>query len=121
MKYDLVKPCKTCPFRIENDGFKFPYRRAEQIVYADGGFACHSTTTKKGRGVNHKEAQACAGRLIVLERSEQPDQMMRICERIGLYDRRKLKMDTPGVFEDIDDFMDNRVDEDSDDEEDEEE
>lgn len=30
---------------------------------------------------------------------EQPNQMMRICERVGVYDRRKLDMDSP-IFED---------------------
>lgn len=108
MKYDQTKPCKTCPFR-RSTSFEFPYQRAHEIVYNDGGFSCHKTTTEKGRGNSHKNAQACAGRLIVLEKSEMPDQMMRIAERIGLYDRTKLKMDDPDVFDDIEDFMDVRA------------
>lgn len=51
-----------------------------------------------------KNEQHCAGAMIILERLERPNQMMRICERLGLYDRRKLKMDAP-VFEDFDAFV----------------
>lgn len=108
MKYDRTKPCKTCPFRASTH-FSFPEERLEEIVYSSGGFACHNTTTTKNRSVDHRDAQACAGRLIVLERDEQPDQMMRIAERLGLYDRRKLDMENKDVFEDIGSFMDARV------------
>lgn len=108
MKYQLRKPCKSCPFRIST-GFKFPEDRAEEIISSNGGFACHDTTTVKGRGVDHKEAQACAGRLILLEREKQPDQMMRISERLGFYDRTKLDMENEDVFEDIESFMGMRV------------
>jgi hypothetical protein len=34
----------------------------------------------------------CAGALIFLEKREEPHQMMRICERLGMYDRTKLNM-----------------------------
>jgi hypothetical protein len=40
----------------------------------------------------------CAGALIMLERLGQPSQMMRIGERLGLYDRTGLDMEAP-VFE----------------------
>lgn len=78
-------------------------------MYNDGGFSCHKTTTQKGRDNEHKDAQACAGRLIMLEHAEQPDQMMRICERIGLYDRTKLNMEDTDVFDDIEEFLDERI------------
>ena len=48
-------------------------------------------------------AQHCSGALIVLEKLEQPNQMIRISERLGLYDRRKLNMKAP-VFDDFDEF-----------------
>lgn len=108
MQYKRRKPCKSCPFR-SSTAFTFPEERAEEIVYHNGGFACHDTTTTKGRRADHKDAQACAGRLIVLEREEQPDQMMRIAERLGLYDRTKLDMENEDVFEDIESFMSVRV------------
>ena len=40
----------------------------------------------------------CAGALILLEKLGEPSQMMRVCERIGLYDRTKLDMAAP-VFD----------------------
>jgi hypothetical protein len=45
----------------------------------------------------------------MLERCEQPDQMMRIAERLGLYDRTKLDMENTDVFDDIDSFLASRV------------
>jgi hypothetical protein len=39
----------------------------------------------------------CAGALIFLEKLDSPHQMMRICERIGYYDRTKLDMTAPVV------------------------
>ena len=50
-------------------------------------------------------AEHCAGALIFLEAQEQPNQMMRIAERLGLYDRRKLDMESP-VFDDADAMAD---------------
>ena len=108
MNYDLKKPCDNCPF-TKSTNFFFKEKRANEIVYANGGFSCHKTTTEKGRSCKDKNAQACAGRLIMLERSNMPDQMMRICERIGLYDRTKLDMDNKDVFDSIEDFLDARV------------
>lgn len=49
-------------------------------------------------------AQHCAGALILLEKMEQPNQMMRWMERIGAYDRTKLDMDAP-VFGDTEEFI----------------
>lgn len=67
----------------------------ESLITAD--FPCHKTTAEgdEGEVVVPETAQHCAGALILLEKIEEPSQMMRICERIGLYDRRKLKMDAP--------------------------
>jgi len=60
-----------------------------------GEFPCHKTVNHSRR--NQGKEQHCAGALIMLEKMDQPSQMMRICERIGLYDRTKLKMDSPVV------------------------
>jgi hypothetical protein len=42
--------------------------------------------------VETEKSVHCAGMLIFLEKRNQPTQMMRICERLGLYDRTKLDM-----------------------------
>ena len=53
--------------------------------------------------VDTKGEMHCAGALILLEKLEQPSQMMRVCERIGMYDRTKLDMSAP-VFESFDEM-----------------
>lgn len=73
-----------------------------------GTFACHKTT-KPSEYDDHEmvttdKSEHCAGVLILLEKIEQPNQMMRIAERLGMYDRTKLEMDSP-VFDDPDDFI----------------
>ena len=52
-----------------------------------------------------EDSQHCGGAMILLEKIDRPNQMMRIMERIGGYDRRKLKMDAD-VFDDQYGFID---------------
>jgi hypothetical protein len=91
VKYTLTTPCAECPFLIGN-GFK--YQRLTE--FARGEFPCHKacqvddeTGTFVARG---EKTPHCAGALIFNEKRDQPHQMMRICERLGLYDRTKLDM-----------------------------
>lgn len=98
MKFDLTRPCPLCPFRTDLDSGPYLYReRARQIVETlkTSTFECHETSGLKDC---KREAQHCAGALIMLERSDRPSQMMRIVERLGMYDRRKLDMSSP-VFD----------------------
>jgi len=96
MKYELKTPCSNCPFRSDVKPYIHP-ERVEEIIGQE--FSCHKTTTCKEQDNNHPAAQHCAGSLILHEKMDQPHQMMRICERIGLYDRTKLNMDAP-VYDD---------------------
>jgi hypothetical protein len=99
--YGLTTPCPLCPFRSDIPAFLTEERVREieaSLVRAE--FHCHETTGVMGRKPKHGEMH-CAGALILLEKLEQPSQMMRIAERLGMYDRRKLRMDAP-VFEDFD-------------------
>ena len=110
MKFDMTSPCPQCPFRNDIR----PYLRAdgaEEIANAlESGstFTCHKTTVpdpdSDGEMMDGPNAQHCAGALILLEKLEAPNQMMRWMERIGFYDRRKLDMDAP-VFDDFDEFI----------------
>jgi len=109
MKYNLTAPCAHCPFRSDIKPF-LTSARAEEIYESldRGGFPCHKTCdydTEEEGGQETEKTQHCAGALIMLEHMDQPSQMMRICERIGLYDRTKLKMDSP-VFDDAEWFID---------------
>jgi hypothetical protein len=47
----------------------------------------------------------CAGAMIVLEHEDRPNQIMRIAERLGFYDRTALVMDSP-VPETPDEWVD---------------
>lgn len=104
MKFDLKAPCPKCPFRTDVVPF-LSAARAREIVAGitdgDATFSCHAHNEfdedEQGECVviEGDRAQHCAGALIMLERMEQPNQMMRIAERIRLYDRTRLKMDSP--------------------------
>ncbi len=99
MNFDMKKPCKDCPFipgsstnRTLNPG------RLESIVgtLRDGGsFQCHKTIE-----IEIKD-QHCAGALIFLEREQRPNQLMRIAERLGLYDYKALDMNATIISNDI--------------------
>lgn len=65
---------------------------------ARGEFCCHKTTKvsdETGDFEPKENSQHCAGLLIFLEHQNAPHQMMRICERLGMYDRSKLNMGAP--------------------------
>lgn len=97
MNFNLRKPCKDCPFLIDRR-FSLHPRRVDEIgralVREQKTFACHKTVKHDddGRAISHKDEEHCAGALIMLERMERPNQMMRISERLGFYDRTKLDM-----------------------------
>ncbi|WP_121616827.1 hypothetical protein [Virgibacillus halodenitrificans] len=92
MKFDLKTPCKDCPFiKGSSTNITLAEGRIEEIVddIRDGmTFTCHKTLEKPKR-----EQQHCGGALIFLEKESRPNQMMRIAERIGVYDHRKLNME----------------------------
>lgn len=92
MNYSLKTPCDNCPFRSDVRPYIHP-ERVKEIVGQP--FSCHKTTTAKGRSNLHPKAQHCAGALILLEKMEEPHQLMRIAERLKLYDRTKLDMGAP--------------------------
>jgi len=106
VNYNLTKPCDNCPFRSDK---LFPLNtdRAEEIIYGNAEFACHKTVDYSEEDAKVKaKSEHCAGLLIMLEHMNQPHQMMRISERVGVYDRSKLEMDSP-VYNHADDYLDN--------------
>jgi hypothetical protein len=98
MKYDLTQPCAECPFRADKPFF-LPRARdiCEGLLEQDATFSCHKTVDydKSYSGQETKNTQHCAGALIFLEQQEKPHQMMRIAERLGLYDHTKLSKKIP--------------------------
>jgi len=111
-RYSLTRPCAHCPFRTDVP----PYIRREcarEIVQSlvRGEFSCHETTISvedddgDARMIDGPRSLHCAGALIMLEHAEAPSQMMRIMERIGAYDPRRLDMKAP-VFRTPQAFID---------------
>lgn len=100
MNFNMTKPCSNCPFRTDVEPYLRP-SRVEEIVEGitdgDQSFACHKTLKRDPHGeyAQHDAEEHCGGALILLEKIERPNQLMRIAERLGLYDRRKLKMSAP--------------------------
>lgn len=96
MRYNLTTPCDACPFLI---GSGFTYRSL--LEHASGEFACHKACDVNEETGNFEarseKTPHCAGALIFLEKQNMPHQMMRICERLGRYDYRKLDMKAPVV------------------------
>lgn len=98
MNYTMTTPCAACPF-LNKHRHAFPARRLEE--FASGAFHCHKTGTieEDDEGsenfVATADSQYCAGALIYLEKRERPNQIMRIAERLGLYDHSKLNMKAP--------------------------
>lgn len=107
MNYEMTTPCDACPF-LKGSGFTWN----SLVEHSSGEFACHKTcevdededSETYGCFVERNEnTPHCAGALIFLEKQEaartgiHSHQMMRIMERFGDYDRRKLNMDAPVV------------------------
>jgi hypothetical protein len=92
MRFDLKTPCKDCPFiKGSSTNTTLAEGRLEGIVddiRNDMTFACHKTLEKP-----KSEQQHCGGALIFLEKENRPNQMMRIAERFGKYDYKKLNTD----------------------------
>ena len=92
MKYTLTTPCPECPF-LRTSGFTY----ASLVDHASGEFACHKACDldeETGDFIEKANGKTphCAGALIFLEKQGRPHQMMRICERLAMYDRSKLDM-----------------------------
>lgn len=105
MHFDLKTPCKDCPF-ILNSSTNSTLRkgRLEEIVddiRTGSSFICHKTIQEYTD--KPVKEQHCAGALIFLEREDNPNQMMRIAERIGFYDRQKLDINRDDIINN-DDF-----------------
>ncbi len=105
MNFTLRAPCPQCPFRTDITPYLHPERAkeiADMLTRQQGMFSCHKTVNYDdddqedvGNHIPTATEEHCAGALIMLEHMNQPNQMMRISERLGFYDRRLLKMDAP--------------------------
>lgn len=122
--FKLKAPCKDCPFRYdkENQQGWLGGARAKSIhdTLLDGKiFSCHKTVVSSDDYEDEHEDENyesprmiqpgenfCAGALILLEKSgdAMKSQAIRMAERLRLYDRSKLNMDSP-VFDSRESFI----------------
>lgn len=101
--YTLSEACGNCPFRCDNPTYLREERAREiaQSLREGATFYCHQTVDytedEEGEATNviGPRARACAGSLIVMEKEGFSNQMVRIGERLGLYDATRLNMDSP--------------------------
>ena len=85
----MTRPCDMCPFLKTMKEFSL----SRLIEFARGEFHCHKTggmDEEESKFIPSDNSLHCAGALIFLEKRNRPHQMMRICERLGMYDRTKL-------------------------------
>lgn len=89
----MTDPCDACPF-LDNEQMRRRFTVKRLREFASGEFPCHQTANgDSGEFKATEKSIHCAGALIFNEKRNQPHQMMRICERIGMYDMKKLNMD----------------------------
>jgi hypothetical protein len=116
VNYKQTAPCDLCPFRRDSKGLRLTPARAREfglMMLSNPGseFVCHKTAKldedEDGIGdyVDAGEVSAhCAGALIFAEKNGRATQMMRIAERLGMYDHRKLKGHEQ-VFDNLDEMV----------------
>jgi hypothetical protein len=112
VKYDMTSPCPRCPFRTDITPYLTPGRVREittALLRQNATFTCHKTTVAGEEAedgthdmVDGPNARHCAGALIMIEKMGYAHQMMRIAERLGMYDASRLNMDAPVYESDID-------------------
>jgi hypothetical protein len=122
MKYELKKPCKTCPFVIAH---QFPLRaeRIEEIRDCRSTFSCHNTVDYDAieKRVDWEEEdseeygayretmgeQHCLGHLIVCWADWGGfDQLQAMAARAGMFDPKALPTpEAAGVFATWDDMI----------------
>ena len=98
MRYTMTSPCDQCPF-LATPQMKRGFTLRRLRGFASGPFPCHQTASlvedagSAGSYQANEKSIHCAGALIFNEKRETPYQMMRICERLGMYDASKLDME----------------------------
>ena len=83
-KLNLKVPCKTCPFRTTQGGLRgLGTDRAEEIsesLLRGESFTCHSDLDKQERNRNQ-----CVGSMLILDKLQQPNQIMQVAGRLGMF------------------------------------
>lgn len=109
--FDLKKPCDKCPFRKTAQKRWLGRQRATEIAEGIGGdthasFSCHKTNGFDRNGVTTEieTSQHCAGAMIVLDKINNPNIMMRRGAIHKVFDAGQLK-DKTKVFDTLGEFV----------------
>jgi hypothetical protein len=84
----LATPCADCPF-LREGGIRLTSARVKEI--AGGMLATQGHTFTCHKAVDRGTKEHCGGALIFAEKHNNQTQMMRIAERLRLYDHTKLR------------------------------
>lgn len=104
--FDLKRPCAECPFRRSRAAaYGLRPQRLEDIRTAPA-FQCHKTlgsiqmSEDAGSVQRHSgdRPQQCAGLMAVLHASGQPNQIMQVAQRMGVFDAAVI--DPTDTFDD---------------------
>jgi hypothetical protein len=103
--FALTKPCPDCPFRTDRGFVYITGGRAEEIIASltrGEMFPCHKTVHYEDTDdLDEAEYEMrgdeafCAGALLIIARSELPNALTQISERLGIYDPSALDHDSP--------------------------
>lgn len=115
--FRLKKVCADCPFRADKDFHGLRAERVSDIAQSlrDGAtFHCHSTldysrsddldADGEPESPVVAKSQFCAGALATMEQGGEANQIVRIAERLGLYDSEEFDWESQPVFEGLDEW-----------------
>jgi len=113
VKFNLMTPCKDCPFRSDIHFHLRPERAAEiaDSLMNDGSFPCHKTVDYSnkewddGDYIPSDAESFCAGALIILAKEGDPNRLPRIAAWAKMYDPDDIDMDA-AVYDSFDEFVD---------------
>lgn len=96
-------PCKTCPFRKTPGGLRgLGTARSEEIAESllrGESFTCHSDLDKPAKSRNQ-----CVGSMLILDKLQQPNQIMQVAGRLGMFNVETLR-GRDDVFDNFDDWV----------------
>ena len=90
MKFDLNKPCKTCPFLRANQP-AIPDCVSLELKSHDGIYCVQTVEVKFGLPVLTSYSQHCAGAAIILEKIGRPNAKMEAGAKSGAYRAEELQ------------------------------
>ena len=106
--FRLQKVRADCPFRRDVPFHGLDTERVEEIaesLRAGASFHCHKTLDYDADGDPVVESsQVCAGALATMEKGREPNQSMRVAERLGLYDPEEFDWESQPVHDGLDDW-----------------